>query len=56
MKSTPWHMEFVKNEFFTHIVNFHIGYAFTEGPGSTFSQGLCPLYKVCDLTEHKFNA
>ena len=56
LKSTPWNLKIVKNEFLTHIVNFRIGSAFTEGPGSTFSQGPGLLYEVCHLTEHKFNA
>ena len=44
-------LKFVKNESFTHIVNFGIGYAFSKGPGSAFSEspdpdpGPGPLYK-----------
>ena len=41
---------------FNSYSEFSYRSAFTEGPGSTFSQGPCPFYKVCDLTEHKFNA
>ena len=44
-------LAFVKNEFFTHRVNFIIGPIFSKGPGSTFSQGLGPgprsIYNVC---------
>ena len=46
--------ECVKNEFLTHIVCFGIlGFFFSEGPWSTFSEGwgsgtgTSPLYKVC---------
>ena len=34
-------LEFVKNEFLTHTMNFRIGPAFSQGPG------LGSLYKVC---------
>ena len=44
-------LAFVKNEFFTHRVNFITGPIFSKGPGSTFSQGLgrgpCSFYNVC---------
>ena len=36
-------LEFVKNEFLTHTVNFGIGPAFSDGPGP----GPNLLYKVC---------
>ena len=49
-------LEFVKNQFLNDIANF--GSAFSEGPGSTFSDGLVPglnlLYEGCpvkDITE-----
>ena len=44
-------LEFVRNEFLTHTVNFGIGSAFYKSPGSAFSEGPCPgpgpLYEVC---------
>ena len=44
-------LKFVTNESLTHTVNFDIGYAFSKGPGSAFSEGPGPgpgpLYKVC---------
>ena len=47
-------LRFVKNEFLTHTVNFIIGFAFSQGSGSTFSQGPVsgpgPLYKVCPIS------
>ena len=43
-------LEFAKNETLTHTVTFVIGFAFSESPGSTFSEspclGLGPLYRV----------
>ena len=43
-------LEFRKNEFLTHAVNFGIGSTFSKGPGSSFSEapgsGTGPLYKV----------
>ena len=38
-------LEFVKNEFLTHTVNFGIGSAYFQGP----CPGLAPLYKVCPI-------
>ena len=42
-------VEFVKNKFLTHPVNFGIGSAFSKGLASAFSQGPGPdpRYKVC---------
>ena len=44
-------LEFVKHEPLTHTVNFGIGFAFSKGTASAFSQGpgpgQGPLYKVC---------
>ena len=46
-------LEFVKNEFLTHTLNFRIGSAFSKSVGSAFSEGPgpgpIPLYKVCPL-------
>ena len=33
-------LEFVKNKSLTHTVNFGIASAFSQGPGSAFSEGL----------------
>ena len=44
-------LEFVKNEFLTHTVNFGIASAFSKGPGSTFSEDPCTLCKVCRFSE-----
>ena len=35
-------LDFVKNEFGTHAVNFGIGFVFSKGPGSAFSESLGP--------------
>ena len=46
-------VEFVKHESLTHTMNFGIGFAFSKGLRSAFSEGLGPdsgpLYKVCPL-------
>ena len=42
-------LEFVKNEFLTHTVNFGVQSAFSEGP----SPGLVPLYKVYHFKKPK---
>ena len=39
-------LKFVKNESLTRTANFVIGFAFSKGPGSTFSEFPAPLYKV----------
>ena len=41
-------LEFVKNEFLAIPVTFGIGFVFSKGPGSAFSEGSGrgPLYKV----------
>ena len=43
-------LEFVKNEFLTHTVNFGKGSAFSKVSGSTFSEGLGPGAGLCSLT------
>ena len=44
-------LEFVKNEFLIHTMNFGIGSVFCKGPRSDFSEGpgpgSVPLYEVC---------
>ena len=40
-------LKFIKNELLTIIINFGIVSAFPKDPGSTFSEGLGFLYKVC---------
>ena len=51
-------LEFVKNESFTHTMNFGIGSAFSKGLGSTFSEGPgtdpVSLYKVCPSSYQVF--
>ena len=46
-------LKLVQNESLSHRVNFGVGYNFSKGPGSAFSEspgpGLGPLYKVCHL-------
>ena len=50
-------LEFVKYEFLSHRMNFGIGSAFSESPGSAFSEGPCPgldlLYKVYLIIYYK---
>ena len=50
-------LKFVKTEFLTQIVNFYIGSTFSKGPGSAFSEDLCPglgsIYKVCQINQKK---
>ena len=44
-------LEFLKNQFLTHTVNFFVGPVFSYGPGSGFAKGPGPgpgpFYKVC---------
>lgn len=44
-------LEIVKNESSTYTVDFVIGSALSNGPGSAFSEDPClgPLYKVCPI-------
>ena len=43
-------LEFLKNEFLNHSVNFGVGFAFSKSRAPAFSEGLGPgpgpLYKV----------
>ena len=47
-------LESLKSESLTQAVNFGIGSDFSQGPGSAFSKGPCPvlgpLYEVCQKT------
>ena len=47
-------LKFVENESLTHAVNFGIGFAFSKGPRSAFSEGPGPgpLYEVCPFKLH----
>ena len=51
-------LEFLKNEFLTHTVNFDIGFAFSKDLGSGFYEGPGPrpgpLYKVCHALDRIF--
>ena len=51
-------LEFLKNESWTHAVNFGIGSAFSKGPGSCFSEDPVPgpgqLYNVCPMYPRSF--
>ena len=39
--------EFITNKFLIHTGKFVIGFGFSKVPGSAFSEGVGPLFKVC---------